>query len=183
MKAKAVLAALALILSSSALAQQRIDKIVDELEQKGVDVNKVVKRNPKTRQIVSEVKTLTFYSKEAKYAKRLKEAFRQEAENSVNEVVRSQGNHYTLTFKDGKQTGTYVLTISGESDKPKVSLHIVIKEGDFESIHGTWDGYLLNPLDSLGNFEFNIPDLTEKYREIYEKVRKQMRHKQKYENS
>lgn len=183
MKAKVVLAALALMLGGSAMAQQRIDKIVEELEQKGVDVNKVVKRDPKTKQIVSEVKTMTFYSKEAKYANRLREAFRLDAENSVNEVVRNHGNHYVLTFKDGKQTGTYVMTISGESDKPKVSLHIVIKEGDFEIIRGNWDGYLLNPLDSLGNFEFNIPDLTEKYREIYEKARKQMRHKQKYENS
>ncbi|MBR2291363.1 MAG: DUF5024 domain-containing protein, partial [Prevotella sp.] len=53
MKAKVVLAALALMLGSSAMAQQRIDKIVEELEQKGVDVNKVVKRDPKTKQIVS----------------------------------------------------------------------------------------------------------------------------------
>lgn len=170
MKVKVVLAALALMLSGSAMAQQRINKIVDELEEKGIDVNKVVKRDPKTKQIVSEVKTLTFYSKEAKYANRLREAFRLDAEDSVSEVVRNHGNHYVLTFKDGKQTGTYMMTISGEKDKPKVSLHIVIKEGDFEVIHGNW-----MPLDSLGSFEFNAPEFAEKYREIYEKAKKKAR--------
>ena len=39
----------ALFTCSPMMAQSHIDKIVDELEQKGVDVSKVVKRDTKTR--------------------------------------------------------------------------------------------------------------------------------------
>ena len=54
------------LLSSCAIAQSSIDKIVDELEKKGVDVNYVAKRDPKTKQVYLQTKTLSFYSKEGK---------------------------------------------------------------------------------------------------------------------
>ena len=49
----------ALIVCNPVTAQSRIDKIVDEIEQKGVDVSKVVKRDPKTKKPYSITKSLT----------------------------------------------------------------------------------------------------------------------------
>ena len=104
MKAKQLILTVlvALFTCSSMMAQSHIDKIVDELEQKGVDVSKVVKRDPKTKKPYSIVKSLTFYSKDSNYANRLKEAFKKEAENAVQESVSNKGNNYVLIFKDGK---------------------------------------------------------------------------------
>ena len=153
MKAKVMLAVLALMLSGSAMAQQRINKIVDELEQKGVDVNKVVKRDPKTKQILSTVKSFTFYSKEGKYANRLKEAFKKDAEDAVTETVSNHGNEYTLVFRDGKRRATYMLSISDKSNSkennqiPRVYLSIDIREGG--SSNFDWGTLNLDGIDSL----------------------------------
>ena len=108
-----------------------IDKIVDELEQKGVDVSKVVRRDPKTKKIVSEVKNLQFYSKENNYANRLKEAFKKDAEVAIQESISNHGNNYHLIFKDGTKKATYQLIITPDEGKdPLVKLSIVIREGN-----------------------------------------------------
>ena len=73
----------ALIACNPVMAQNHIDKIVDELEQKGVDAKKVVKRDPKTKKPYYIVKSLTFYSKDSNYANRLKEAFKKDAEDAI----------------------------------------------------------------------------------------------------
>ena len=88
---------------SSAIAQSHIDKIVDELEQKGVDISKVVRRDPKTKKIVSETKNLSFYSKDGNYANRLKEAFNKDAEDAVQENVNNRGNTHLLVFKTARR--------------------------------------------------------------------------------
>ena len=74
----------ALFTCSPVMAQSRIDKIVDELEQKGVDAKKVVKRDPNTKKPYYIVKSLTFYSKDSNYANRLKEAFGKDAEDAID---------------------------------------------------------------------------------------------------
>lgn len=128
MKAKQLILTVlvALFTCSSMMAQSHIDKIVDELEQKGVDVSKVVKRDPKTKKPYSIVKSLTFYSKDSNYANRLKEAFKKEAENAVQESVSNKGNNYVLIFKDGKIKTTYSMSITPLKDKdPLVSISII----------------------------------------------------------
>ena len=92
---------MAVFINSPMMAQNHIDKIVDELEQKGVDASKVVKRDPKTKKPYSIVKSLTFYSKDSNYANRLKEAFRKDAEDAIEEKVEKKGNSYKLIFVDG----------------------------------------------------------------------------------
>ena len=89
---------------SPVMAQSRIDKIVDELEQKGVDTKKVVRRDPKTKKPYSIVKSLTFYSKDSNYANRLKEAFRKDAEDAIEERVETVRREplTTLIFRSGK---------------------------------------------------------------------------------
>ena len=145
----------ALIVSSPVLAQSRIDKIVDELEQKGVDASKVVKRDPKTKKPYSIVKSLTFYSKDGNYANRLKEAFRKDAEDAEQESVSNKGNNYRLIFVDGKKKTTYSLNIQEQQDKnPRVSLRIVMRDGNVKET-GPYDGFLndfsidLNGIDGL----------------------------------
>lgn len=157
MKAKNLILTMvaALIVSSPVLAQSRIDKIVDELEQKGVDASKVVKRDPKTKKPYSIVKSLTFYSKDGNYANRLKEAFRKDAEDAEHESVSNKGNNYRLIFVDGKKKTTYSLNIQEQQDKnPRVSLRIVMRDGNVKET-GPYDGFLndfsidLNGIDGL----------------------------------
>lgn len=150
MKTKVMLlAAMALFICCNLSAQSNIDKIVDEIEQKGVDVNKVVKRDPKTKQVYSSVKSLTFYSKDSKYANRLKEAFKKDAENAVTETVNNHGNNYTLIFHDGKKRAIYTMQISkGLNEKtPKVYLSIMIKDGDSHDFD--WGTMNIDGLDAL----------------------------------
>ena len=49
MKKLLVIAMVAILCSINATAQSHIEKIMDELENNGVDVSKVVKRDPKTK--------------------------------------------------------------------------------------------------------------------------------------
>ena len=160
MKAKKLILTMVavLIACSPVMAQSRIDKIVDEIEQKGVDVSKVVKRDPKTKKPYSIVKSLTFYSKDGNYANRLKEAFRKDAEDAEQESVSNKGNNYRLIFVDGKKRSIYSLNIQEQQDKdPRVSLKIVMRDGNvkenddydiFNSFFGT-GAIELNGIDGL----------------------------------
>ena len=171
-----------LFVSSCATAQSQIDRIVDELEQKGVDISKVVKRDPKTKQVYSVVKSFSFYSKDSKYANRLKEAFKKEAENAVTETTSNYGNNYVLVFQDGKKKTTYSLSIKDrKDDDPLVQLSIVfrnysVKTNDGLILNFNWDG--LKSLESLDSLQISwdsstIPfDMIKKYRpELRKKIR------------
>ena len=146
----------ALIICSPVMAQSRIDKIVDEIEQKGVDVSKVVKRDPKTKKPYSIVKSLTFYSKDSNYANRLKEAFRKDAEDAEQESVSNKGNNYRLIFVDGKKKSIYSLNIQEQQDKnPRVSLKIVMRDGDVKET----DNYdIINSFFGTGAIDLNSID-------------------------
>ena len=155
MKAKNLILTMvaALIACSPVMAQSRIDKIVDEIEQKGVDVSKVVKRDPKTKKPYSITKSLTFYSKDGNYANRLKEAFRKDAEDAEHESVSNKGNNYRLIFVDGKKKTTYSLNIQEQQDKdPRVSLKIVMRDGNVKEID---DHDIINSFFGTGAIELN----------------------------
>ena len=155
MKAKNLILTMvaALIACSPVMAQSRIDKIVDEIEQKGVDVSKVVKRDPKTKKPYSITKSLTFYSKDGNYANRLKEAFRKDAEDAEQESVSNKGNNYRLIFVDGKKRSIYSLNIQERQDKnPRVSLKIVMRDGDVKE-NDDYD--IINSFFGIGAIELN----------------------------
>ena len=155
MKAKILILTMvaALIACSPVMAQSRIDKIVDEIEQKGVDVSKVVKRDPKTKKPYSITKSLTFYSKDGNYANRLKEAFRKDAEDAEQESVSNKGNNYRLIFVDGKKRSIYSLNIQERQDKnPRVSLKIVMRDGDVKE-NDDYD--IMNSFFGTGAIELN----------------------------
>ena len=143
----------ALLANSPVVAQSHIDNIVDEIEQKGVDVSKVVKRDPKTKKPYSIVKSLTFYSKDGNYANRLREAFRKDAEDAEQESVSNKGNNYRLIFVDGKKKTTYSLNIQEQQDKnPRVSLKIVMRDGNVKEID---DHDIINYFFGTGAIELN----------------------------
>jgi len=151
MKAKRfILNVMAVLFASSPMyAQSHIDKVVDEIEKKGVDVSKVVKRDPKTKKPYSIVKSLTFYSKDSNYANRLKEAFKKDAENAIEEKVEKKGNSYILIFIDGKKKTTYTLNIQERQEKdPRVDLSIVMRDGNVKEIDKYND--LLNMIGTKG---------------------------------
>lgn len=155
MKAKNLILTMvaALIACSPVMAQSRIDKIVDEIEQKGVDASKVVKRDPKTKKPYSITKSLTFYSKDGNYANRLKEAFRKDAEDAEQESVSNKGNNYRLIFVDGKKRSIYSLNIQERQDKnPRVSLKIVMRDGDVKE-NDDYD--IINSFFGTGAIELN----------------------------
>ena len=130
----------------SATAQSHIDKIVEELEQKGVDVSKVVKRDPKTKKVVSETKNLSFNSKDGK--------------DAVQETVNTHGNTILLIFENGTRNAHYNLIITPNSGKdPLVRLNIIIRNGNNKGNDLPGWGARVIPLEGLEQFEFNEKDL------------------------
>ena len=134
-----------------AKAQANIDRIAEELEQKGVECNKVVTRNPNTKKVLSVVKSYEFRSKDGKYAEKLKKAFAKEAENSSKEISEKGGREQTLIFDTDDSHMVYALEIGRETPDPKVELSIIITYGKQKPIN------VFSP-----NFsDFNIKDFNE----------------------
>ena len=151
---------------SPVMAQSRIDQIVDELEQKGVDTKKVVRRDPKTKKPYSIVKSLTFYSKDSNYANRLKEAFRKDAEDAIEERVEKKGNNYRLIFVDGEKRTTYYLNIQERQDKdPRVDLRINM-DGDakgFNNLNGIMD-FFGSDANEIKNYRWSLDSIRDMMR-------------------
>ena len=151
---------------SPVMAQSRIDKIVDELEQKGVDTKKVVRRDPKTKKPYSIVKSLTFYSQDSNYANRLKEAFRKDAEDAIEERVEKKGNNYRLIFVDGEKRTTYYLNIQERQDKdPRVDLRINM-DGDakgFNNLNGIMD-FFGSDANEIKNYRWSLDSIRDMMR-------------------
>ena len=151
---------------SPVMAQSRIDKLVDELEQKGVDTKKVVRRDPKTKKPYSIVKSLTFYSKDSNYANRLKEAFRKDAEDAIEERVEKKGNNYRLIFVDGEKRTTYYLNIQERQDKdPRVDLRINM-DGDakgFNNLNGIMD-FFGSDANEIKNYRWSLDSIRDMMR-------------------
>ena len=139
------------------MAQQHIDKVLDELEQKGVDVTTVVKRNDK-KQIYSQVKNFSFISKDGKFARELEDAFSKDAENASSESKsKSNGNiTYTLIFKGEKKKEIYVLSIAQKEGKnPVVNVSVTFRDNSVEgSTNNLWfDGDIFG---IMGGDKFQI---------------------------
>ena len=115
---KCMLAVVLLCMSfTPMMAQKKIDKLFDELEKRDdVAVNSVTKRDPKTRQIISMVKSLSL--KNIKVGRLLIEAFEKDeeyAETAIKDMPKGRRTplrvNFTFIFRtsDGRQC-TYTLT-------------------------------------------------------------------------
>ena len=113
------------------MAQKNIDKIIQELEKRSdVSINSVTKRDPKTRKIVSMVKTFTVKDPTSRFIR----AFEKDEEDAITAIKnlpkgRLNTKDAQLTFifhptKDEKRT--YSLTTDRNGI---VTLSVVIKLG------------------------------------------------------
>lgn len=121
----------ALLICNYAVAQSHIKAVVKELEEiEGVG-SKVVKRDPKTKKITCIVLRFSFYSKEGKYAEKLKKAFHQDAEDAKMEA--QYRDTHILQFEGGS---FYILKIDKAKAKdgaPLVELSVYAKGEGAES--------------------------------------------------
>lgn len=131
MKAKRIIMVMTgLIISCQiSMAQAKIDRIAEELEKTGVECSKVISRDPKTKKVVSIVKSFEFKSKNGKWAERLKKAFAAEAVNATSEISEKGGRDWCLIFNDSIQHMIYTLEIGDQKPDPKVELNIIINIG------------------------------------------------------
>lgn len=187
MNVRILIAVMCLIgVGQEALAQAEIDRIAKELEQKGVECDKVVNRNPSTKKIVSEVRTYVFRSKDGNYARQLKKAFSAEEENSTTAITENGGRSMTLIFDTDGSHKVYRLEIGNESADPRVKLNIIYNDNKVKvrRIYGMdvggFDMQQFNEyMDQFGlrmdSFDINV----EKIRAEAEKWRERFREQQK----
>jgi hypothetical protein len=143
--------------STTATAQNSIDRLVKELEGKGVDVNTVIRRNSKTKQIYLTIKDVSFISKDGNYARRLQQAFDKEGEDATNYSTgkRSGSVNSSIIYKQNKKTMIYNLTIRGDKSQPRVSVSILIRD---KSVPKEDDESWMPGLEGLSTFNGMVWD-------------------------
>ena len=113
------------------MAQKNIDKIIQELEKRSdVSINSVTKRDPKTRKIVSIVKTLTVKDPTSRFIR----AFEKDEEDAITAIknlpkgrLNPLDAKMTFIFQPSKdEKRTYSLTTDRNGI---VTLSVVIKLG------------------------------------------------------
>ena len=100
-------------------AQQKIDRLMDEIESRGVDVNTVIKRDKKTGRMTFMTRQMTFRSRKGNYAKKLERAFDEESRKAV--LVNHSNGRYKLEFEDAEGNTSYYMLTSGKGE-PTVKL-------------------------------------------------------------
>ena len=114
-----VLVAACLLSFTPVAAQQKIDRLMDEIESRGVDVNTVIKRDKKTGKMTYMTRQMTFRSRKGNYAKKLERAFDEESRKAV--LVNHSNGRYKLEFEDAEGNTSYYMLTSGKGE-PTVKL-------------------------------------------------------------
>ena len=152
-----VLVAACLLSFTPVAAQQKIDRLMDEIESRGVDVNTVIKRDKKTGKMTYMTRQMTFRSRKGNYAKKLERAFDEESRKAV--LVNHSNGRYKLEFEDAEGNTSYYMLTSGKGE-PTVKLcksfrgHGYTEEKSYQFV---WDA-----------------ETMKRYREQMERVREQM---------
>lgn len=149
--------------------QNEVDKIVSELENKGVNVNTIIKRSSKTKKVYYMRKDITFNSKDGKYARQLEKAFDKASEDAdqVTSEKTSSSTMNSFSSKSGKLETKYMLSIWKRGTNPTVQVSIFkrdysvsdndgsfISEGkDFDGLDWDWTKYS-NNMQALNNFDW-----------------------------
>lgn len=152
-----VLVAACLLSFTPVAAQQKIDRLMDEIESRGVDVNTVIKRDKKTGKMIYMTRQMTFRSRKGNYAKKLERAFDEESRKAV--LVNHSNGRYKLEFEDAEGNTSYYMLTSGKGE-PTVKL--------CKSFRG--HGYTE---DKSYQFGWDAETM-KRYREQMERVRKQI---------
>ena len=152
-----VLVAACLLSFTPVAAQQKIDRLMDELESRGVDVNTVIKRDKKTGRMTFMTRQMTFRSRKGNYAKKMERAFDEESRKAV--LVNHSNGRYKLEFEDAEGNTSYYMLTSGKGE-PTVKLCKSFRGHGYtedKSYQFVWDA-----------------ETMKRYREQMERVRKQM---------
>ena len=152
-----VLVAACLLSFAPVAAQQKIDRLMDEIESRGVDVNTVIKRDKKTGKMTYMTRQMTFRSRKGNYAKKLERAFDEESRKAV--LVNHSNGRYKLEFEDAEGNTSYYMLTSGKGE-PTVKLCKSFRGHGYtedKSYQFVWDA-----------------ETMKRYREQMERVRKQM---------
>lgn len=152
-----VLVAACLLSFTPVAAQQKIDRLMDEIESRGVDVNTVIKRDKKTGRMTYMTRQMTFRSRKGNYAKKLERAFDEESRKAV--LVNHSNGRYKLEFEDAEGNTSYYMLTSGKGE-PTVKLCKSFRGHGYtedKSYQFVWDA-----------------ETMKRYREQMERVRKQM---------
>ena len=129
---------------TASLAQGRIEEQVKDLESRNVMTDKIVKRDPATRRVGMETKNFHFFSQGGTVAQALRDAFEADSRSAANVEREERGDSYecVLTFKSGRVTTVYRLSISGDKSRPEVDVQtyfrdesVNIDESSVETIH------------------------------------------------
>ena len=141
-----------------AVAQENIEKVLKELENKGVEVNSLIKRNSK-KQIYFSSRSLSFISKEGNYARQLENAFEKDGENasSVSKSKAKSNATVTLIFRGEKSKAIYCLVVSGKKEEPNVTVSVSYRDRSVEADKGEWN---------IEIFDTNGASLNERLEEV-----------------
>ena len=115
------------------MAQKNIDKLLEEIEKRDdASVNSVVKRDPKTRKIISIVKS--FQLKDDKMTKRLIDAFEKDEEytvTAIKDIPRGRKDatkaNFTFIFQKENEKRTYSFNVNGVGSS--INISVIIKQG------------------------------------------------------
>lgn len=105
-------------------AQQRIDNIIDDLSttESSITFTSTIKRNPKTRSILSIQKDLEFSN--SHLVSQLKNAFKAEAKNAAHTKLTNENGeqHHLLHFNQKGKKSLYLLITNEERHQGKVTI-------------------------------------------------------------
>lgn len=149
--------ALAMMVTMSAAAQAKIDKLVSQFEKRqGVTVTYTETRNPKTKKIVRQ--NIILNGDNSADARQLWAAFEAERENSVK-VVKTGNKSFIIKFQDKKGHSSYVLNVEGST----WSLVLTKQLGDYreqgDDMSLELSGYELNDLCFDNDWSVNLDGL------------------------
>ena len=164
-----VLVAACLLSFTPVAAQQKIDRLMDEIESRGVDVNTVIKRDKKTGKMTYMTRQMTFRSRKGNYAKKLERAFDEESRKAV--LVNHSNGRYKLEFEDAEGNTSYYMLTSGKGE-PTVKLCKSFRGHGYtedKSYQFGWDAETMK----------RYREQMERYREQMERLRKNFSEGQK----
>ena len=164
-----VLVAACLLSFTPVAAQQKIDRLMDEIESRGVDVNTVIKRDKKTGRMTFMTRQMTFRSRKGNYAKKLERAFDEESRKAV--LVNHSNGRYKLEFEDAEGNTSYYMLTSGKGE-PTVKLCKSFRGHGYtedKSYRFGWDAETMK----------RYREQMERYREQMERLRKNFSEGQK----
>lgn len=160
--------------TTSVMAQKNIDKLLEEIEKRDdASINSVVKRDPKTRKVVSIVKSFTLT--DAKLSQRLIEAFEKDEEYTVTAIKdmpkgRKEATraNFTFIFQKDNEKRTYTFNVNPQG---QISLSVIIKQGKSGDIDLSDVSLYFN--DGL---DFEIPTIDkEQIKELQESIHQSLK--------